>query len=255
MEVEMKSFTERFAFDPTKHLFVGVERECFLTRYGKILPIAPEIVPKLEGFGNYGYELSACQLEMRTNPTHILKVGEVLLKSQRLLELDEISFNFQALHSEVAPEDMPLDVYPDPTGRYQVITKDMPLKVLRAACRVAGTHVHIGMGSPEQAIKAYNIAIERLSQLCKMGDKSKGERLQIYKIMAPDFKPPRYNNWDEYERYAKNHGFEESPRNCWHLIRISVHGTIEFRMFGATESVYEIAEWVGYCHSLCQGAF
>lgn len=250
----MQTFTDRFNFDPKRHLFVGIERECFLTRNGTIVPIAGEIIPQLDNKRNFGYELSACQLEMRTDPTNLVLIKDVLKHSQQLLNEYESRFGFEALHTEVAPYKMPLDVYPDPTGRYQQITKDMPIKKLRAACRVAGTHIHIGMASKEQAIVAYNVAIKELPRLCKMGDKSKGERLQIYKIMAPDFKSPHYNNWEYFERYAKDHGFDETPRNCWHLIRISIHGTIEFRVFGATPSVDEIEKWAGLCHSICQNA-
>lgn len=250
----MKSFTSRFKFDPDKSLLVGVERECFLTRREEIIPCAPEILPYLAGNGYYGYELSACQLEIRTKPVPIEVLSKTLTNSDHRLQYDEKRLGFKAIHQEVAPFDMPLNVYPDPTGRYQKITKNMPEEVLRAACRVAGTHVHIGMGSTGQAIKAYNAAINYLSELCKMGDKSNGERLQIYKIMAPDFKPPYYDDWGCYEQYAKDHGFLENPRNCWHLIRISIHGTIEFRMFGATACVEEIAEWATLCHSICKNA-
>ncbi len=250
----MKTFNERFSFDPEKHLFLGIERECFLTRGGSILPIAPEIIPQLEGKGNYGYELSACQLELRTNPIQIKSLSKTLRCSHELLNEHEKMFKFEALHQEVAPFNIPLDVYPDPTGRYQEITKNMPVETLRAACRVAGTHVHVGMGSPKKAISAYNSAIEHLPKLCEIGDKSGGERLEIYKIMASDFKPPYYENWRSYETYAKTAGFEENPRNCWHLIRISIHGTIEFRMFGATPCVDEITEWAEFCHSICREA-
>jgi len=250
----MEPFTSKFKFDPDKHLLVGVERECFLTRDNNIVPIAPEIIPELGGNGNYGYELSACQLEIRTIPTRMETFGEILAESDQMLRRDEKKIGFETVHYEVAPYDMPLDVYPDPTGRYQVITKNMPQNILRAACRVAGTHIHIGMASPEHAIRAYNATIKHLPELCKMGDKSNGERLQIYKIMAPDFSPPRYDDWGCYEAYAKSHGFEENPRNCWHLVRISIHGTIEFRMFGSTSNISEILEWAFVCHSICKNA-
>lgn len=247
-------FVNRFNFDREKHLFVGVERECFLLKSGRIAPIAPTIISKLKGHGNYGYELSACQLEIRTNPTPIETVPEVLIDSDRTLEIDQVRLGFEILHQEVAPFDMPLDVYPDPSGRYQQITKDMPKEILRAACRVAGTHVHIGMGSPEQAIRAYNAVIERLPELCKMGDKSHGERLEIYKIMAPNFQPPHYDDWNAYEQYAMDNKFWDGPRNCWHLIRISIHGTIEFRVFGATPDILDVVSWAIFCHSICKEA-
>lgn len=250
----MDSFTSKFKFDSERHLFVGVERECFLLENGEIAPIAPAVISQLNGHGNYGYELSACQLEIRTNPVPIETADEVLADSDRMLRKDEARFGFKTLHQEVAPFDMPLTVYPDPTGRYQKITKNMPEEILRAACRVAGTHIHIGMASPDQAIKAYNEAIPYLPQLCVMGDKSQGERLEIYKIMAPNFQPVRYNDWSCYEQYARDNGFWENPRNCWHLIRISIHGTIEFRVFGATPDTLEIARWAAFCHSICEKA-
>jgi gamma-glutamyl:cysteine ligase YbdK (ATP-grasp superfamily) len=253
-----KSFTERFNFNPEKHLFVGIERECFLTRDGQIVPIAHEVISRLEGRGTfgrlYGYELSACQLEIRTDPVPLEDFPKLIESSDQRLKAVEDTFKFEALHTEVAPYNMPLDVYPDPSGRYQEITRNMPIEKLRAACRVAGTHVHIGMGSKEQAIKAYNAAIPYLQTLCSMGDKSNGERLEIYRIMAPNFVPPRYTSWECYERYATEHGFIENPRNCWHLTRISVHGTIEFRMFGATPNIQEINEWVRKCYIICANA-
>jgi gamma-glutamyl:cysteine ligase YbdK (ATP-grasp superfamily) len=225
-----------------------------MTRDGKIVPIAPEIIPQLAGRGNYGYELSACQLELRTDPVRLEHASETLRKAQDLLSEHEAMFDFKASHIEVAPIDMPLDVYPDPTGRYQVITKNMPTEILRAACRVAGTHIHIGMADPQQAVRAYNAAIRKWPELCRLGDKSQGERLEIYKVMAPDFNPPEYAGWEEFEKYAASRGFTENPRNCWHLIRISMHGTIEFRMFGATPCTNEIAHWAEFCHDICSGA-
>jgi hypothetical protein len=253
-EVGVKSFTSKFKFDSQKHLFVGTEREAFITRNNAIVPIAPELLTKF-GLGvnnNYGYELSACQLEMRTCPVLIQSLYDTLTTAGYLLADKEKMFNFKLLHDEVAPYDMPLDIYPN--DRYRAITQNMPVETLRAACRVAGTHIHIGMGSPELAIKTYNAVVEQLHYLCKIGDKSNGERLRIYKIMAPDFHPPHYDSWESYERYAKEHDFAESPRNCWHLIRISIHGTIEFRMFGATPSIVEIVQWAAYCHALCKNA-
>lgn len=149
---------------------------------------------------------------------------------------------------------MPLDVYPDPTGRYQRITKDMPRKILRAACRVIGTHVHVGMRDHEMALRVYNYAIRHLAELCEMGNGSFGERLAIYKQMAPDYEPKPYASWEEYYNTALEKGFAEDPRKCWTLIRISVHGTIEFRMFGATDSIDRIVSWATRCHQICQEA-
>ncbi len=246
------AFRNKFDFRSDMHLFVGVERECFLTENGTISPLAPQIVPHLPNNGAYGFELSACQLETRTKPYPVELIGDAIIDMRNMLLKDQARLGFETLHQEVAPFDMPLDIYPD--ERYQKITKGMSTERLRAACRVAGTHVHIGMGSTRETIKAYNAAIEHIPRLCKMGDKSNGERLEIYKLMAPEFHPPEYKNWRDYERYAREHKFWENPRDCYHIVRISRHGTIEFRMFGATPDVTEIISWAVDCHTICKNA-
>ncbi len=248
------NFSERFNFCPNKHLFLGIERECFLTRDDKIAPIAPEVLQNIGINGEYGYELSACQLEIRTKPVQDDRIEAVLADSQLRLREKESLHGFKTRHVEVAPYDMPLDVYPDPSGRYQRITEKMPEHILRAACMVAGTHVHVGMRDRESAVKAYNEAIKHMRMLCRVGDKSNGERLKIYTVMAPNYLPRPYKDWGDYEAYAVEAGFQNDPRSCWHLIRISVHGTVEFRMFGATEDTKEVTDWALLCHAICKSA-
>ncbi len=114
---------------------------------------------------------------------------------------------FGTLHSEVAPENMPLDVYPDPTGRYQEITRNMPRHILLAACRVIGTHIHIGMPDHETALRVYNSVVPHYMELCEKGNGSFGERLAIYRIMAPDYEPKPYRDWDHFAAVVAEKGF------------------------------------------------
>ena len=251
----LKSFTDQYKFDPKRNMFIGAEREChLLDPNGKIVPIASKVLKGLASCnGQFGYELSACQLEWRVGPHKNLSYfAEDLEKSELTLRYAEKRLGFQRSFKEVAPDDMPLDVYPDPTGRYQEITRDMPKKVLSAACRVIATHIHIGMPNPKTALRKYNQAVPHWSQLCKMGDHSNGERLKIYSIMAPDYEPPLYKSWQDFYEKAKLKDFVNDPRSCWTLIRLSKHGTIEFRMFGATEDIDEIIQWTEFCLSICQ---
>jgi carboxylate-amine ligase len=255
----MKTFWERFGFDPAKKLYVGVERERFLTSGGRIAPIAPLVLERLKRYGGrFGYELSACQLEDRVGPCSVEEVEDSLSNNDLLIAAAEMDTGaggpWGSLHLEMGPEDMPLDVYPDPTGRYQEITRDMPRHVLLAACRILGTHVHIGMPDHETALRAYNDVISHCAILCERGNGSFGERLATYRIMAPDCMPQPYRDWEHFSSVATEKGFAEDPRRCWTLIRISVHGTIEFRMFGATSSLSRIVGWVRLCHDLCRRA-
>lgn len=247
------AFQTLFKFDRKKAGCVGVERECFLVddRTGMIAPLAPQVVAHLGDVPRFGYELSACQLEERIGPCSVRDVTRLLEENDRLLKRAERELEFTRSHAEVGPEDICLDVYPDPSGRYQIITKTMPREVLLAACRVIGTHVHVGMPDLRTALRVYNRVIESCQELCEKGDGSNGQRLKIYQTVAPKCTPPRYESWEAFHRVAIADGFDRDPRKCWTLIRISAHGTIEFRMFGATPSFERIQHWAELCRNLC----
>lgn len=251
--METSEFVKQFNFSEKGRGLVGVERECFLTDLnGVIQPMSSSILKYLKGDGRFGYELSACQLEDRVGPCSLNRLKEELEANDRIMTEAGKALGFKRSYMEVAPVDMPLDVYPDPTGRYKRITASMPQDILRAACRVAGTHIHVGMSDPEGAMEAYHQAIQLLPKLIQWGDHSNGERLRIYKMMAPDMIPPAYpGGWEEFHEHARSKGFESNPRNCWHLIRISVHGTIEFRMFGSTSDNARIKQWAWKCWAMC----
>lgn len=229
---------------------VGVERECFLTRNGRIVPIAPEIIAAIN-HPSVGYELSACQLEYRVGPSNISDICDDLKNMDEIIGKAERKYNFKCKFLEVAPDDMPLDVYPDHGGRYQQIAESMPKDVLLAACQVAGTHIHIGMSDDFTALQTYNKVVPCLDQLISLGDNSCGKRLALYRKVAPNCIPPQYDLWEDFYRSAIERGFVDNPRNCWDLIRISKHGTIEFRMFGTTDDLNLIKNWIHICHELC----
>jgi hypothetical protein len=281
--MSLLEFERQFHFKRALAGNVGVEREQFLqSKKGKIVPYAARVLGVYEKKGipqhltepyrfgpgereyitylaarpdEFGYELSACQIESRTGPSKMRALKCKLTETDARLRLLLQHFNLTPLYAEVGPKDMSLEVYPDPTGRYQRITKNMPCNVLLAACRVIGTHVHVGMPDHKTALRVYNHAIQHLHELCELGNGSFGERLAIYRQMASKYLPQPYASWQEYYETACAEGFEEDPRKCWTLIRISVHGTIEFRMFGATDSIPRIVRWAARCHELCTEAF
>ncbi|MDO8571805.1 MAG: hypothetical protein Q7R79_03950 [bacterium] len=251
----MQIFANRFRFNPATTLNVGIERECFLTRgEGNIVPLASDVLRLLSDRQRFGYELSACQLEDRVGPCIIGDLSSQFALNEQEIQRAEAQLGFERLYIEVAPESMPLDVFPDPTGRYQEITTNMPRETLLAACRVAATHIHVGMPSHAVALSVYNMVIKHLDRLCQLGDRSDGQRLQIYHIMAPDYLPRPYADWEKFYEEACEKKFDGDPRRCWHLIRLSVHGTIEFRMFGSTPDVEQIVLWADDCRRLCEEA-
>jgi len=253
--MDISKFTKQFKFMPERILMMGVERESFLEdRHRNIVPKSKNLLSLLGDDPRFGYELSACQFEDRVGPANLEDLGEELMRNDRDILVATQKLGLYRSHYEVASSKMPLDVFSDPTGRYQEITKNMSEDILLAACRVIGTHVHVGMPDYETAIRVYNRVIDYTEILCALGDNSKGERLKIYKQMAKDFTPPKYDNWNDFYKKSIEKGFVSDPRSCWHFIRISVHGTIEFRMFGTTEDIDRVLTWASVCHGLCREA-
>lgn len=202
----------------------------------------------------FGFELSACQIESRTKPCKLSELRSELELLQSTLDETLDSMQLSSLYCEVAPDDMPLDIFPDPNGRYQKISRGMAKDVLLAACQVIGTHVHIGMPDHKTALQVYNQVIKSNHVLCDLGNGSAGKRLNIYRKVARNPEPVAYINWKDFYRSAIANGFVEDIRSCWTLIRLTRYGTIEFRMFGASYSIEKILMWAETCQSLCKDA-
>lgn len=240
----LSQFIEQFGFQNQQPGRFGVEREYFLVdQAGRVCPRSPSFLLKTES-GAWGYELSACQVEHRTKPSDDLAViRERLEAGQRegRQTANAIGLSLKAI--EVATADMPRDIYPH-NERYAQIAKRLPPDVLLAALRVTGVHVHYGVPSIEEAIRIHNRFAEYLDEFIAAGDGSNGERLRLYKVVAPNCIPPRYESPEHFFRVASEENFADNPRNCWHLVRITKHGTVELRAFGMTSDVDQIVSWI-----------
>lgn len=250
---ELRKFLSRFKFKKRLEGCVGIEREHFLvSAAGLPVPRSPEFLKRVRD-PRWTYELSACQVEVRTRPRRDLSaINLELLENDNNGRQVAEEMGLKLLHQEVADAAMPLGVYPNP--RYRRIVRNISKQRLRAACRVAGTHLHLGVKNISQAIALNNAAAARLDELCRLGDHSAGERLRLYKTMAENCRPVVYGGWEHFFETARAQGFVENPRNCWQLIRISVHGTVELRMFGCTEHIDEVLDWVTRLHSIASDA-
>jgi len=243
-------FIDQFKFDPGKAGNIGSEREFLLLRDEKIVPIAVDVLKGINSTnGTFGYELSACQLESRTNPCSLELFPKELQRVEDLLVVAEKNIGFRRSFKEVGPRTMPRDIYPN--ERYVEIASHKSVEELLAACRVVATHIHVGMPNHETALIAYNKTLQYVERLCELGDHSGGKRLAIYRKMASNCTPPNYDTWRDFYAKAVTEGFTNDPRQCWTWVRISKHGTIEFRMFGTTNKLSEIVKWAQICHKIC----
>lgn len=258
MNQSLEDFKAQFAFDPSKTRMIGVEQECFIADLrGNIVPHAQKVLARLascEFASQFSFELSACQIERKTRPCYSENLKGELQVLQRTLDETLSSLDLQAIYDPVAPEDMPLDVFPDQSGRYQKIAARMDMERLRSSCRVIATNIHIGMPDHESALCTYNTLVGNFASLLRFGDKSGGKRLAIYQSIVPDWKPRTFTDWGALHRFAVEGGFAHDVRSWWSLIRISRHGTIEARWLDATESNDEATAWAREFLAWCIGS-
>lgn len=241
----------------------GIEQEAFLYSMNgsskKSLPL-PKSKEFLETVGRetdshkWTDELSACQVEYRTDPHRELTQVEADLRHGHKQGQQVASqLNSKLIYQEVAPFSMTLQPSSH-TPRYQQVAKSLPKKIMRAASRVAAVHIHYGCEDLEHAVRVYNRLTGHITTFMKLGDHSKGKRLKLYTQMAPDFMPPRYQSVEHFLQVAKEEGFSDNLRQCYHLVRISPYGTVELRALGNTADVGEIMSWVRLVRDLARGA-
>ena len=221
----------------------------------------------------YGYELSACQLEDRTErPCKLEEVKSLFNSNELEIKQAEKELNFSRVYCGTGPKDICLTHYPD--QRYDKIVSTMSQDSLRAACRVTGVHIHVGMPDHQIALCTYNKVIKYFPMLCRVGCVDFDGRLDQYQVVVDNlgkkqlysdrmmlfmkhlvngaYYPPEYKTWHDFYERAVVDGFVNDPRRLWDFIRISKHGTIEFRMFDSTHNLDEIYFWTSLCLSLCK---
>lgn len=247
---DIATFLNKFCFRPELAGCIGIEREQFLisSEDGRSVPRAAEFLDTIKD-PQWTYELSACQVESRTRPrSELSAIEHELLVNENRGQATAERLNLRLVSREVGDADMPLEAYPDP--RYAGIVSTISKERLSAACRVTGTHVHIGARDLLHAFALHNAILPHFDRLCRMGDHSEGERLRLYKAMAVNWEPVAYRGPEHLFEIAKAEGFADNPRDCWKLMRISIHGTVELRMFGSADRIQEILEWIQFLKTI-----
>ncbi len=173
---------------------VGIEQEFFLyalhcsSTVSAPTPRSPEFLRRIED-DRWTYELSACQVEVRTAPHRTVssacsELAAVTVRGSSVAASMECSL----VACEYVPDSIPLDVYP--SERYHDLAGRLSNQVLLAACQVAGIHVHYGCRDMKHALRVYHVMREYTEVFLRIGDFSSGQRMDRYRRVVPDCLPP-----------------------------------------------------------------
>lgn len=240
---------------------VGIERERFIVSRAsnKVVPAIGTLLPKIHTMAEqrgvpthlFGHELFAGQIEDRTLPFNSLSaIKEALMENDALLNevasQNNLKFDFSEFIEEKhisALEVNPFD------QRHQSIWQSISPERRLAASVVAAVHIHLGV-TEESAVRLMNACRkERIEWLVKVGDHSNGKRMNAYTTMSQtNGVSPSFSNFQEVMKYIGEH---DGEKNVWDLVRYKPSTkTVEFRMFGSTESVDEVIGYVKVCLEL-----
>jgi carboxylate-amine ligase len=243
----MSDFAAKFAFDPSRRFWLGVEEEVWTVnpKTGVLTSGALKVFAKNEKRSWMGCkpELPAQQIEIITPPCATLSdLRRALGRNQATLDAMAGAYGFRISRSPVPLKPFAIDVFPKP--RYLKI-RDQFGERLRSAY-VAGLHIHVGLGSRDEAIHAMNGVRADLPLFLALSARSPvfaGQRTDYasyrfvkYREMAGEIVPPHLNGWKHFEAIAAVRGYLEDPRMCWWAIRISPHGTVELRICDVQEN-------------------
>lgn len=241
---------------------LGIEREWFIMRNGNIVPDIGKLLPRLQneakGQGlsesQFGFELFAGQVEDRTRPVISLEhLMFSLRENESLLKKIGEKLNLHFICKDFVTEKELGELVVNPFDeRHQKIWVEIPRERKVAASQVAATHVHVSVTGKE-AVKILNYCRKAIiDELARLGDFSQGKRLVAYQVMAETYESPVFKTLNELMAYIKEKGGE---RDVWDMVRYKPStGTIEFRMFGATEDENKVREFVQACQQVVERA-
>ncbi len=235
----------------------GIERERFIVdSFGRIVPSIEVLLPKVHEIARknnlpdnlFTYELFAGQIEDRTLHCSSLKElkKSMTLNDQVILEAGK-NLNLCFDCCEMVEEDRVTCFKVSSFSlRHKKIWEAISSERKIAASVVAAVHVHISVDEKE-IVDVLNLCREDVvNKLIYIGDHSNLKRINTYKIMAEtEGIPPIFSSFSDLMKYINEKGGE---KNVWDLVRYKPSTkTVEFRMFGSTESTEEIIGYVEAC--------
>lgn len=147
-----------------------------------------------------------------------------------------------------------VEVFPKP--RYQRHKERIPAHTLKHAW-IAGTHIHLGVRSWEEAITTFNhmqVFMPVLMAVSVRDDRRFAEYRSLMTKLEQKIFPPLLSSYEQFEMLAEAQGFADDPGSCWWLMRLNPQGTVELRFFDAQENSEHVVQLAALVRALASYA-
>ena len=259
-------------FPRSEHPTVGIEREFNFVSFvtGEAMALAPQVLAEYRA-RHAGDALAIAKVEKEIHKITIeviSKIGDTVADAVAdtevtLAEVRDIARGFGAellsvgIHPFVRWEDLAVS---DLARMRQLETQH---GIAQAQWISLGTHVHVGMPDPQQAILVDNITRAYLPHMLAMTTSSpylrgrdtgvQSSREVMLRQIAVSGLMPKARDWEDYERMvavATQADWIKILGDLHPLHRKSVHGTVEYRIPEAVPTAFEVGAVAAFAQCL-----
>lgn len=253
------------SFNGNKNHTVGVELELQLIdpNTKDLVSGASKILQSLDGYQSIKPELFECIIEINSKPC--VTVNEIkldLLKHIQVLHKHASKLGIKLTMTGTHPKSNWAHQIISPVERYQRLAERIQMPVKRML--TYGLHIHVGVGSGDEAIAVNNALMDYLPHLLALSASSpfwvkrdsgmESYRTKIFETLPTTGIPFKLHSWEDYcELVAalQKAGTIESIRDIWWDTRPHPDfGTVEVRICDAVPLLDDVISIVAVVQSL-----
>lgn len=253
----------RRRFDATGGFTVGIEEEIMLLHpeTGDLVPLADQVLARLDGDARFTSELPAAQLEIRTVPAASAAEAVAQLATARRDLAQAARGLAKPAVAGVHPTAAPIGELSGEARYAPLIQQYGPVAQRQL---VAGLQIHVAVGGADRSLAVYNSLRRYLPELMALSANAPFHagadtgmatvRPAICVGLPRQGLPPRLESWDELARelcWGGTAGALSEPSRWWWELRPHVvHGTLELRVPDAQSTLREAVGVIAFVRAL-----
>lgn len=252
-------------FNGNKNHTVGIELELQLIDKNtkELTSATTKIINSLNNTKHVKHELFESVIEINSNPcSTVSELKDDLMKHVRLLHETASNMGIKITMAGTHPSSVWTHQELSPQPRYQQIVEKIQMPVKRML--IFGLHVHVGVGSGDEAIAINNALMDYLPHLLAISASSpywvrrdtgmESYRVKILETLPTTGLPFPLHSYEEFVDLVtvlKNAGTIESIREIWWDVRPHPDfGTIEVRVCDAVPLMDDVISIAAFIQSL-----